>query len=89
MSIKGIVIDAGHGGDDPGAVGNDIIEKNYTLEISKYMSEELNKLGINNTLVRTTDETLSPSERIKRIKDIYGVDKDVILISNHINAGGE
>ena len=33
--IRGVVIDAGHGGDDPGASGNGIIEKDYTLNISK------------------------------------------------------
>ena len=35
MSFKGVVIDAGHGGEDSGAIGNGIIEKDLALEISK------------------------------------------------------
>ena len=30
-SVRGVVIDAGHGGSDPGASGNGIIEKNLNL----------------------------------------------------------
>lgn len=39
-------------------------------------------------MTRTTDETLSKSERVKRILNAFGNDKDVIVLSNHINAGG-
>lgn len=52
------------------------------------MSRRLNELGIPNTLTRSTDETLSPSNRVKRIKSIYGTGNDVLLISNHLNSGG-
>lgn len=87
-ATKGIVIDAGHGGDDPGAVGNGLIEKDLNLEAATYIYDRLRELGIPAKLVRSTDETLSPSERTQRILDAYGNDKDVIVISNHINAGG-
>lgn len=88
MNNPKIVIDAGHGGNDPGASGNGIIEKNLTLEISKYMYERFKELGIPVKLIRSTDETIIPSERVKRILDAYGNNKNVIVISNHINAGG-
>ena len=88
MALKGVVIDAGHGGSDPGASGNGIIEKDLTLLISKYMYDRLRELGIPVTMTRTTDETLDSKTRTNRIKDAYGTDKDVIVISNHINAGG-
>ena len=83
-----VVIDAGHGGTDPGASGNGIIEKNLTLEISNYMYERLKNLGIPVKITRTTDETLSPTERVERVLDAYGNDPNVIVVSNHINAGG-
>lgn len=87
-AVKGIVIDPGHGGDDPGAIGNGIVEKDLTLEISKYMYDRLKSLGIPVYITRNTDETLSPTDRVNRILNAFGNDKDVIVVSNHINAGG-
>lgn len=84
-----IVIDAGHGGTDPGASGNGIIEKDMTLEISNYMYNKLKDLGVPVKIIRTTDETLTPTERVNRVLDAYGNNSNVIVVSNHINAGGE
>ena len=88
MNNYKIVIDPGHGGTDPGASSNGIIEKDLTLKISKYMKEKLEKEGIPVSITRDKDETLSPKERVERIKKMYGNTKDVLVISNHINAGG-
>ena len=88
MNNYKIVIDPGHGGTDNGASGNDIIEKNMTLAISKIMYNELKRLGIPVYITRETDETLSPTQRINRIKNAFGDDSNVIVVSNHINAGG-
>ena len=88
MNDKRIVIDAGHGGDDPGAVGNGIIEKDLNLAISQYMFDRFKELGIPVKMTRTSDETVSPTQRVNRVLDAYGNDSDVIVISNHINAGG-
>ena len=74
---KKIVIDAGHGGDDPGASGNGIIEK-----------DKIRNSGFDVAITRTTDETINPNERVERILAPYGNGSDVIVISNHINAGG-
>lgn len=78
----------GHGGKDPGASGNGIIEKDLNLLISKYMYDRFRELGVPVTLTRDTDETLDQTERVKRVLDAYGNGKDVVVISNHINAGG-
>ena len=88
MNNYKIVIDAGHGGSDPGSSGNGIIEKDLTLKISQYMYDLFREKGIPVTMTRTTDETLSPTERVNRILNAYGDGKNVIVISNHINAGG-
>lgn len=85
---KKIVLDSGHGGEDPGTIANGIIEKDLTLKISQYMHNRLNELGIDTELSRNSDETLSPSIRPERIQNLYGTGSDVIVISNHINAGG-
>lgn len=85
---KKVVIDAGHGGSDSGAIGNGIIEKNLTLDISKYMYDRLKELGVPVKLTRNSDVDLPASERTQRVLDQYGNGKDVIVISNHINAGG-
>ena len=83
-----IVIDAGHGGDDGGATGNGIIEKDLTLLISNYMYNRLKELGIPVSITRTEDITLSPTERVDNILSKYGNNSNVIVVSNHINAGG-
>lgn len=87
-ATKKVVIDAGHGGADPGAVSGNLKEKDLNLQAAQYMYKRLEELGIPATIVRNTDETLDRKERINRILNAYGNSSDVILISNHINAGG-
>lgn len=88
-ATKKVVIDAGHGGNDPGTSGNGITEKDYTLKISEYMKKRFDDLGIDSAMTRTTDETLDANARPKKAQSFYGKGNDVILVSNHINAGGE
>ena len=87
-ATKKVVIDPGHGGSDPGTSGNGIIEKDYTLKISQYMKKRFDELGIDSALTRTSDESLDSNARPKRAQSFYGNGNDVILVSNHINAGG-
>lgn len=87
-ATKKVVIDAGHGGNDPGAISGNLKEKDLNLEAAQYMYKRLQELGIPSTIVRNTDETLERKERINRIMNAYGNSPDIIMISNHINAGG-
>ena len=87
-NLLGIVIDPGHGGADSGALGNNQQEKDYTLKISKYMYDRFKELGIPVKITRDNDTTLSPTERVNKILSSFGNDKDVIVISNHLNSGG-
>lgn len=86
--VTKVLVDAGHGGTDPGATGNGLQEKNLNLEAAQYMYRRLQELGVPTEITRNSDETLPKDERIARIKKMIGNDKDVILVSNHINAGG-
>lgn len=87
-ATKKVVVDAGHGGNDPGALSGSLKEKDLNLQAAQYMYKRLQELGIPTTIVRNTDETLDRKERVQRILNAYGNSPDVILISNHINAGG-
>lgn len=86
-ALKKVVIDAGHGGDDPGTIANGITEKDYTLKISEYIHNRLDEMGVPNEMSRTSDVTLSASDRPKKIQSFYGNGSDVLVVSNHINAG--
>ena len=86
MNTK-VIVDAGHGGNDPGAVNGNIKEKDLTLQAAKYIDRRLKELGINSVLTRDTDEYLPREDRIRRINSITN-NQPAILISNHINAGG-
>ena len=86
MNTK-VIVDAGHGGNDPGAVNGNIKEKDLTLQAAKYIDRRLKELGINSVLTRDDDEYLPREDRIRRINSLTN-NQPAILISNHINAGG-
>jgi len=77
-----IIIDAGHGGKDPGGGTNKYFkEKDKTLEISLYQYNRFKQIGIPVKLTRDKDMYLSPANRTKIVRE-SGAD---ICISNHIN----
>ncbi|MGH6893708.1 MAG: N-acetylmuramoyl-L-alanine amidase [Dongiaceae bacterium] len=59
-----IVIDPGHGGIDPGAVGDDLTEKELTLAVAKALKKELEATGkFRVALTRSTDVYIPLRER--------------------------
>ncbi len=50
-----IIIDPGHGGEDPGAVANNLIEKELNLEVAGYLNELLRASGYISVMTRTED----------------------------------
>lgn len=60
-----VVIDPGHGGHDPGAIGvNGLKEKNVNLDISNRLVQELSKMGYETIMTRDADQYLTLQERI-------------------------
>ena len=87
-AVRKVIIDPGHGGTDSGATGNNLLEKDYNLLISKYMYDRFKQLGIPVAITRDSDTTLSPTDRVNTILNKFGNSSDTILISNHVNSGG-
>ena len=78
-----IIIDAGHGGADPGGGSNSLWkEKDIALKISLYQYERCKKLGIDVELTRNADTYLTPPYRANLVKN----SKAKYCLSNHINA---
>ena len=80
-SIK-VFIDAGHGGSDPGAVGNGLKEKDIVLSIATKLGALLNGRGISIKYSRTTDTYVSLEERA-RLANAWGAD---LFVSIHANS---
>ena len=87
-AVRKVIIDPGHGGTDAGATGNNLLEKDYNLLISKYMYDRFKQLGVPVAITRDSDTTLSQTDRVNTILNKFGNSSDVILISNHVNSGG-
>ncbi|WP_289035178.1 N-acetylmuramoyl-L-alanine amidase [uncultured Flavobacterium sp.] len=82
-----VVIDAGHGGHDSGAVGfNGVQEKDITLAISLKLKKELTSKGITSVLTRTSDQflALKPIDLRSKISNEL---KASLFISIHLNSG--
>jgi len=82
LKIKKIVIDAGHGGEDPGAIGRTgVREKDINLDIAKRLSKLLRSEGIEVVMTRNTD-TFIPLSRRAEIANNSRADLFIAIHSN-------
>ncbi len=83
---KIVIIDAGHGGSDPGAVythnGVDYIEKDINLSVAKKVAKLLKNAGVNVEMTRTGDTFPSLSDRYNYANDLNAS----FFVSVHSNA---
>ncbi len=83
VTISRVVIDAGHGGKDPGAVGaGGIQEKDIVLDVALRLKRQLEAAGITVILTRSRDEFLTLGQR----SDIANRNQADFFISVHANA---
>lgn len=81
MTLK-LVLDAGHGGKDSGAVSQFGREEDYNLLITKYQYKRFQELGVSVAITRLEDRDLTEDQRVKAAQ------QGEFCISNHLNAGG-
>ena len=79
---KTVVIDAGHGGKDPGASDNGIREKDINLSTALELEKALTARGFNVIMTRNTDVYLKLQERT----DIANNVNADLFVSIHVNA---
>ena len=82
LSVRTIILDPGHGGKDPGAMHNGVVEKDVNLDVAQRLKTILNKLGYKVYLTRTGNKGISLSERVQ-----FGRrNKGDLFVSIHVNA---
>lgn len=77
-----VVLDPGHGGKDPGAMGNGLKEKDINLGIGLKMEKALKTKGVDVRMTRNTDVYLTLQERT----DIANRANADMFVSIHVNA---
>ncbi|MDR1686205.1 MAG: N-acetylmuramoyl-L-alanine amidase [Desulfovibrio sp.] len=82
LEVKVIMLDAGHGGKDPGAEAAGIVEKQFTLNAAKRLGAILRKRGFTVLYTRSGNGYLSLQKR----PDVANAKKADLFISLHVNA---
>lgn len=77
-----VVLDAGHGGYDRGAVSRYEVEKNFSLDVARRVRNELQKAGLKVFMTRNTDDFVDLHERAS----LANAQLNSIFVSIHFNA---
>lgn len=84
-----VVIDSGHGGDDPGKIGiNNALEKDINLQIAKKVQNMLEKQKVKVVMTRENEESLKSSkvEDLKARVNLLNETEPVLAVSIHQNS---
>lgn len=79
-NFKSIIIDPGHGGLDIGFSNDGLLEKDFNLEVAKYIYNKLNLLGFPVYITRLGDYTISNYDRYEYINEIVDDNEGGALI---------
>lgn len=88
--VRVVVLDAGHGGNDPGACYGGVREKDLTLKVvtrlGKMIQEQMP--GVKVVYTRTSDKALAPTkiEDLQKRADLANRAEGDLFISVHVNA---
>jgi len=85
-----IVLDPGHGGSDPGAVGNGLLEKNLNWVVANKIKEKLAKYNVRVMVIQPScanSRSTSEDELTVPVREAIKLKADFFL-SIHTNAGG-
>jgi len=85
--MQKVIINPSKGGTSSGNISGSLIEKNFNLEISKEIYNNLKKRGIDVYLVRDDDTTLTNQERLEIINSYINSGDTVIVLTNMLASG--
>jgi len=77
-----VILDAGHGGQEPGAIRAGIYEKDVTIDITQRVKSSLQRAGVNVIMTREGNETVS----LKQRTEITNTENPDAFVSIHINS---
>lgn len=85
LTVRTVFIDAGHGGRDPGASHNNVLERAITLDVAMTLGRLLEANGVDVVYSRTKDKSVSLRERTA-MANAAGAD---LFVSVHVNANDD